>query len=302
MTPHLIHDAMVLRRCHATMIALALVASMVSSISAFTFVSPSRNGEATAAAPANRLPPMPIQRPASAPRITTRLKESQKDDDAGSLADSASTSSKKRRPLPVRRAFLLSSLLAGAQLLFANAYAPPGFERVPTQFLAALGDPNVSQGTGAKDWGLWELDPGPRGVWLRNYESQLVSNNNKAPAGWKFDGNDWWLEEHGLIMEAPTFPVAPGRYLVTGGRLVTTVLTIDDSGVWKLDDGKLYDVTHLPCRSARYTPTSEGGSPLTARQSDFPVTPGAEMPKVPGCNKQDYAVLFVIGKEATKEL
>ena len=39
------------------------------------------------------------------------------------------------------------------------------------------------------------------------------------------------------------------------------------------------------------------GSPLTANQSDFPVTPGAEMPKVDGCNKLDYAVLFVIGKE-----
>ena len=24
-----------------------------------------------------------------------------------------------------------------------------------------------------------------------------------APAGWTFDAEDWWLEEHGLIMEAP---------------------------------------------------------------------------------------------------
>ena len=167
----------------------------------------------------------------------------------------------KKRPLPIRRAFLLSSLLAGAQLLLAKAYAPPGFERIPTQFMAALGDPDASQGTGAKEWGLWELDPGPRGVWLRNYQSQLVDNNNKAPAGWTFDKNDWWLEEHGLIMEAPEFPVAPGRYLVTGGRLVTTGLTIDENGAWRLDEGKLYDVTHLPCRSARYTPTSKEGSP-----------------------------------------
>ena len=119
--------------------------------------------------------------------------------------------------------------------------------------------------------------------------------------GWKFDKNDWWLEEHGLIMEAPTFPLSPGRYLVTGGRLITTILTIGTDGKsWTLDKGSLYDVTHLPCRSARYTPgnTNVVGSPLTARQRDFPVTPGAEMPSVDGCNKVDYAVLFVIGKEA----
>lgn len=196
---------------------------------------------------------------------------------------------------------MLSSLVAGAQFLFVQAYAPPGFTRIPTQFIAALGDPDASQGTGDKEWGLWQLDPGPRGVWLRDYESQLVQNNNKAPTGWTFNQNDWWLEEHGLIMEAPQFPLQPGRYLVTGGRLVTTVLTINEQGDWKLDDGKLYDVTHLPCRSARYQPTGRG-SPLTARTSDFPVTPGAEMPQVPGCSKQDYAVLFVIGKEASKEL
>lgn len=215
----------------------------------------------------------------------------------------SSTSPGKRRPLPLRRAFLLSSLLAGSQLLFAQAYAPPGFQIIPTQFLAALGDPSAKEGVGAQKWGLWEVDPGPRGVWLRNYESQLVKNK-RAPAGWTFDPNDWWLEEHGLIMEAPTFPVPPGKYLVTGGRRVTTVLTIDNKGKWNLKDGTLYDVTHLPCRSARYTPNSGGGggSPLTARQSDFPVAPGAEMPAVPGCNKQDYAVLFVIGKEVAAEL
>lgn len=97
-------------------------------------------------------------------------------------------------------------------------------------------------------------------------------------------------------MEAPKFPVPPGRYLVTGGRMVTTGLTIGKDGSWKLDEGKLYDVTHLPCRSARYTPNAANGSPYTAQQSDFPVTPGAEMPKVEGCDKQDYAVLFLVGK------
>jgi hypothetical protein len=109
-------------------------------------------------------------------------------------------------------------------------------------------------------------------------------------------------------MEAPSFPVPPGRYLVTGGRLVTTGLTIRPDGSWVLDPGTaatLYDVTHLPCRSARYRPTNQradgttrigGGSPLDAKASDFPVFPGAAMPAVAGCDKQDYAVLFLIGK------
>lgn len=77
---------------------------------------------------------------------------------------------------------------------------------------------------------------------------------------------------------------------------MTTPLTVTNDGKWSLEQGELYDVTHLPCRSARYTPNGDG-SPLTANQSNFPVKPGAEMPKVDGCNKLDYAVLFVIGKE-----
>lgn len=99
-------------------------------------------------------------------------------------------------------------------------------------------------------------------------------------------------------MESPTFPLPAGRYLVTGGRAVTTGLTVDEKGSWKLDEGSLYDVTHLPCRAARYNPSSseEGGSPAAARLSDFPVKPGAIMPSIPGTNKQDYAVLFIIGK------
>lgn len=211
------------------------------------------------------------------------------------------TSSTRKRHLPLRRAFLLSSLLAGAQFWFAQAYAPPGFTRIPTQFMAALGDPAANEGSGAQAWGLWKKDPGPRGVFLRDYQSEIVDNNNTAPVGWSFDSKDWWLEEHGIIMEAPSFPVSPGRYLVTGGRFVTTGLTIDVEGNWKLDNGTLYDVTHLPCRSARYTSTTGTCSPTMARQSDFPVTPGATMPPVEGCNKQDYAVIFVIGKETSTD-
>lgn len=192
---------------------------------------------------------------------------------------------------------LAASGVASWELYKTEVYTPTGFTRLPvTQFLAALGDPAASEGTGAKQWGLWREDPGPRGVWLRDYESQLKQKDNVAPRGWKFDPNDFWVEEHGLIMESPKFPIQPGRYLVTGARQVTTGLTIKDDGSWKLDEGTLYDVTHLPCRSARYNPVTESGGPLAARLSDFPVRPGAEMPSIPGTKKQDYAVLFVIGK------
>ena len=73
-----------------------------------------------------------------------------------------------------------------------------------------------------------------------------------------------------------------------------------DDGVqhWELDNGAtLYDVTHLRCRSARYTPATSDNScsPAKAQMTAFPVAPGGPMPPVEGCNKQDYEVLIVIG-------
>ena len=206
---------------------------------------------------------------------------------------------------------VLRAVIATAVLLVIAALTHPAhaqgqmhlkFKRISTQFIAALGAPEATSGTGAQSWGLWRRDPGPRGVWLARYE-QLKAAEGVAPAQWKFDSQDWWLEENGVLMEKPEFPVPPGHYLVTGDREVTTVLTIhpaDSEGVsrWELHNGAtLYDVTHLPCRSARYTPVTDKDScsPANANQSAFPVTPGAPMPPVEGCNKQDYAVLFVIG-------
>jgi hypothetical protein len=179
------------------------------------------------------------------------------------------------------------------------------FKRIPVQFIAALGERDATAGTGAQNWGLWRVDPGPRGVRLNRYD-QLQEAGGVAPAGWKFDSGDWWLEENGLIMEQPQFPLEPGRYLVTGDREVTTVLTVypdDENGDrrWELADGAtLYDVTHLGCRSARYTPAGGAAacSPLRAPRDAFRVSPGAAMPAIDGCAKQDYAVLFVIGIEA----
>jgi len=204
------------------------------------------------------------------------------------------------------RTFLAMGLLVLIATLgqLARAEGPDStkFKRLwPVQYIAALGEPGATSGSGAQAWGLWRLDPGPRGVRLDRYDRlQAVG---EAPARWKFDSTEWWLEEHGLIMEKPDFPVPPGKYLVTGGREVTTVLTIHPRGAdghqrWELAEGAtLWDVTHLACRSARYTPArgKNSCSPANVRQVAFPVAPGATLPAVEGCNKQDYAVLIVIG-------
>jgi hypothetical protein len=57
-----------------------------------------------------------------------------------------------------------------------------------------------------------------------------------------------------------------------GGRDVTTILTVKPDATWELENGTLYDVTHLPCRAARYTPLTPEASPANARLSDFPVS------------------------------
>ena len=128
--------------------------------------------------------------------------------------------------------------------------------------------------------------------------SQPYQQRRSPPHGWTFDVQDWWLEEHGLIMEKPEIPIAPAKYLLqvlNGAKTGSgAVLTIGAGGKWALGGGvTLYEVTHLPCRSARYA----GGTPAQANAADFPVTPGAEMPAVSGCSKVDYAVLFVVGAE-----
>lgn len=199
---------------------------------------------------------------------------------------------------------LIVTLVASGELLHAAGGGQARLQRIPTQFIAALGEPGATSGSGAQSWGLWRLDPGPRGVNLNNYD-RLKNAGGVALAGWRFDEADWWLEEHGLIMEQPDFPVPPRKYLVTGNRAVTAVLTVypaDKNGDmrWELDHGAtLYDVTHLACRSARYRPAAGDGScsPAHVQKTAFPVVPGGAMPPVQGCKKQDYTVLLVIGVE-----
>lgn len=208
------------------------------------------------------------------------------------------------KSLPALALALLLLTPVAHSIAVAGNTQKPTFMGVRTQFIAALGDPTATSGNGAQTWGLWRSDPGPRGVWLKNYEQHLVSRDGVAPANWKFDDNDWWLDENGLIMENPMFSVPAGRYIVTGDREMVAMLTVhkaDDQGRqhWELDSGAtLYDVTHLPCRSARYTPTTDSAcSPANAQWENFPVTPGGIMPVVDGCQKQDYSVLFIVAIE-----
>lgn len=200
---------------------------------------------------------------------------------------------------------LINSLFYILILLFSlsqPSYAE-SFKQIPLQYIVALADPNATSGDNAQEWGLWRQDPGPRGCLLDNY--QELKSTGVGPAQWKYDSNDWWLEEHGVIMEKPEFPLPAGKYVVTGGREVTTILTVlppnkDGKQQWSLAGNvKIYDVTHLPCHAARYKPNKENTtcSPESVNKNHFPIAPGVEMPAVEGCEKKDYAVLFVIGIE-----
>ncbi|MFN0113844.1 MAG: hypothetical protein ACKVPY_04120 [Paracoccaceae bacterium] len=201
-------------------------------------------------------------------------------------------------PALTRRALCLLALALPAAPALAEATFAPG----PTQYIAALGDPSATSGDNAADWGFWSVDPGPRGVWTTAYGA-LVAANGTAPAGWRFDPAAWWLEEHGLIMEAPSFPLPAGRYVVTGGREVTSVLTVGPPGAdgrqaWSLEGGAtILDVTHLRCRAALYR-AADGQSctPDKTPLDAFPMSPGLAMPAVTGCSKRDYQVLIVTGR------
>lgn len=69
--------------------------------------------------------------------------------------------------------FLLGSFVLPSFNLSRPAHAAGGgqtkFQRISTQFIAALGDPRATSGSGAQSWGLWPLDTGPQGVDLNSY-------------------------------------------------------------------------------------------------------------------------------------
>src|SRR5215831_10865473 len=87
---------------------------------------------------------------------------------------------------------VLVTIAAVAQPVDPAGGSQTKFQRTSTQFIAALGDPGATSGSGAQSWGLWSLDPGPRGVELKNYQ-RLKDAGGVAPARCKCDGTDWWL-------------------------------------------------------------------------------------------------------------
>merc|ERR1719171_2967532 len=101
------------------------------------------------------------------------------------------------------RSTILFTLLSWQPLM---PTAQPNFKQLSSiQFIAASVDPTTPEmqathGRGADSWGIWRVDPGPRGVQLHDYKS-LEARGGVARAGWRFDPKEWWLEEHGLIME-----------------------------------------------------------------------------------------------------
>lgn len=212
----------------------------------------------------------------------------------------------KKRPIPVLPMAILLAVsmlwMAIYQTALADDYRSRFYPVRPAHYIASLAEPGANSGNQAETWGYWPLDPGPRGVKLKNYDD-LVSAGGVAPAKWLFDQSAWWIEENGLIMEAPEFPLKAGQYLVTGGREVLSVLTVFEADAtgnqrWELEgDDTIYDVTHLGCRSAVYTPasTDQMCTPDNVPQDVFRLTPDIPMPEVAGCNKQDYAVLIVVG-------
>jgi hypothetical protein len=117
------------------------------------------------------------------------------------------------------RLLAVGSLILAASLQYTSGQDLSKFKRIEPQFIAALGDPGATSGNGAQSWGFWNQDPGPRACKLDHFPQ--LKATGVAPAQWKFDASDWWLEEHGLIMEKPTFPLPAGKYLVTGGNSPT---------------------------------------------------------------------------------
>lgn len=209
----------------------------------------------------------------------------------------------KHKSRLTRRQWLASALgfVASAAALPLAAQSKL-MRRIPLQYIAALAPEGAKSGTGAETWGFWSVDPGPIGVWLKFYKV-LQKAGNIAPSGWRFDIDDWWLDENGLIMKAPKFPMPAGEYYVTNGEEHISLLTVEEPDAegkqaWSLSDDKtIANVTHGPCRSARYTPEGASGtcSPADANIDAFPLKPGESPPPVRGCKRKNYAVLIVFG-------
>ena len=58
---------------------------------------------------------------------------------------------------------LLMMMAAVEQSAHAAGKDQTKFKRISPQYIAALGDPGATSGSGAQSWGLWRLRSGPAG-------------------------------------------------------------------------------------------------------------------------------------------
>ena len=134
-------------------------------------------------------------------------------------------------PFVSRRLLAMGTLMLAAGLqqpVHASGVDFSKFRRIEPQDIAALGDPGATSGSGAQSWGLWSQDPGPRGGKL-DLGLRSIEGGRRRGAGTVSIDAAWTGgrgRNTGRIMEKPTFPLPPGKDLVTGDRTVTTVLTI----------------------------------------------------------------------------
>ena len=73
----------------------------------------------------------------------------------------------KRQFYITRRKWLISVFGLLASSIARPAVAQTKIRGIQTQYIAALAPEGATSGTGAETWGIWKVDPGPIGVWLR---------------------------------------------------------------------------------------------------------------------------------------
>src|SRR4029078_10039642 len=91
-------------------------------------------------------------------------------------------------PSVSRRLLAMGSLMLAAGLqqpVHASGLALSKYRRIEPQFIAALGAPKATSGSGAQSWGFWNKAPGPRACKLDHYPE--LKETRVAPTQEKLD-------------------------------------------------------------------------------------------------------------------